>query len=435
MKKGERIRAEWNFPPKTKDVFFDDFSEGVRGDVWRALHEKWKSQKNNGYSDDNCMYTTDPEKVKAEGGTGGLVIIRSIGDFADDSARKRQGGGIVTKRLFGPGRYEVRMKVVPRVGQCSAAWTYFNDWAPTLKERKYSEIDIEAPHGGDYRVYSGTTYENYLNGEERISRSETIETPPLNDGKWHVLAFEWRTDKERGDEGIVWYRDGLPVLRIDEAVPRYTATFWIASLFQDAIVWLGNPQFETAYMYIDWVKITEYEDPILQGNAERESLSPYHGRDLSDFAVPHTDYIANGNFSQPAVVESFKGRRIASWELRGGAEIVDGKLTLPPCGMAMQTVTAQYCGYAFEAEALAEVEEGEIEIVLECLEGKANCEEPQLKKCGECSERLVFRKGDVAKKKTFHVGIEETEHVRIKISADGSSRGRLVRVSMKMVDG
>lgn len=429
------ISSVWNFPPKIKNIFYDDFSKGIRKDVWRTLHEKWKSQKNNGYSDDNCMYTTDLEKVRAEGGTGGLVVIRSNGDFVADPERKRQGGGIVTKRLFGAGRYEVRLKVVPRVGQCSAAWTYFNDWAPTLAERKYSEIDIEAPHGGDYRKYSGTTYENYVSGDERISRSAEIDTTPLNDGKWHVLGFEWRTDKEHGDEGIVWYQDRVPVLRINEAIPHYTATFWIASLFQDAIAWLGDPQFETAYMYVDWVKISEYDDPILPGNAEKESVSPYHGRDLGDSPVPHTDYISNGRFSKPAVVENFKGRKISSWELSGGAEIIDKKLILPPNGVATQTITAQYCGYAFELEADAEVEEGEIEIRLECLVGKANCEEPQLERCGECCEKLVIREGDAAKKNIFRINIKETEHIRVRLSADGKSKGKISSISMKLVGG
>ena len=158
----EKTISGWNFPPEIKSVFYDDFSSGIRTDVWRALNEKWQSQKNNGYSNDNCLFTVDPEKVKAAGATGGLVIIRSNGDFSDDPERKRQGGGLVTKRLFGAGLYEVRLKVVPRVGQCSAAWTYYNNWSQNYAEREYSEIDIEAPHGGDYRKYSGTTYKNYM---------------------------------------------------------------------------------------------------------------------------------------------------------------------------------------------------------------------------------------------------------------------------------
>jgi|GEM_PF-5117580 len=209
---------EWNKPPKIKEVFFDDFSQGIRPHVWRALNERWKSQKNNGYSQDNCLYTNDPEQVRKHGATGGLVVICSNGDFAQEADRKRQGGGIVTKRLFGPGKYEVRMKVVPRVGQCSAIWTYFNNWSDSMETLKYSEIDLEAPYGGDYRACTGTTYEKYLNAENKISSSQVIKTAPLNDGRWHVLAFEWRTDEENGDCGVVWYIDGKRVLRIDEAV-------------------------------------------------------------------------------------------------------------------------------------------------------------------------------------------------------------------------
>ena len=198
-------QKRWNRPPQIKRIFFDDFSEGVRTEVWRALNEKWSSQHNNGYSEDNCLYTADPASVAAEGAHGGLVIIRSNGDFSAEEGRKRQGGGIVTKELFGPGLYETRVKAVPRAGQCSAMWTYYNNWAPKAEERRYSEIDVELPHGGDYRRWSGTTYENYMSGDEMVSRSEVIYSrSPLNDGKWHTLAFEWRTDAANGDEAVVW---------------------------------------------------------------------------------------------------------------------------------------------------------------------------------------------------------------------------------------
>lgn len=179
-------------------------------------------------------------------------------------------------------------------------WTYYNNWAPKAEERRYSEIDVELPHGGDYRRWSGTTYKNYMSGDEMVSRSEVVYSPsPLNDGKWHTLAFEWRTDAANGDEAVVWYQDGREVLRLCEAVPHYTATFWVASLFQDAIAWLGDPQFETAYMYVDWVKITEYTDPVQPGNAEKESGFSFTGKNIGTSPVPKTDYLANAFSAVP----------------------------------------------------------------------------------------------------------------------------------------
>ena len=432
MKKQE-IYSGWNHSPKVKSIFYDDFSSGIRTEVWRALNEKWQSQKNNGYSNDNCLFSTNRENVEAEGASGGIVVIRSNGDFTTDPQRKRQGGGIVTKQLFGAGLYEVRLKVVPRVGQCSAAWTYYNSWSPIYEERRYSEIDIEAPHGGDYRKYSGTTYENYMSSAQQISRSEQIQTQPLNDGKWHVLAFEWRTDKENGDVGVVWYQDGKPVLRIEEAVPYYTATFWIGSLFQDSIAWLGDPQFEDAYMYVDWVKITEYDDPVLPGNAEKESKLAYCGNSLDDNPIPKNNYISNSNFSQPVTVKNYKGRDITSWELSQNAVIKDGKLCFDGKGRACQIITAQYVNYCFELECDANVEEGEVTIVLEYLKGKANCENPELEVIGICENKLTITNGKAVKKARFTVTEQETEHLRVKILTDDGGRACIYSLKMTLV--
>lgn len=403
--------------PVIKDVFFDDFSQGVRTDVWRALNEKWKSQNNNGYSEENCMYTTDPEAVAAEGATGGLVILASNGDFAREEGRKRQGGGIVTKRLFGAGKYEVRMKAVPRAGQCSACWTYFNDWSPDYTQRKYSEIDIEMPHGGDFRRYSGTTYENYIDDSRKNCESEVISCAPLNDGKWHVFAFEWRTAGEDG-ESVTWLLDGVPRLKILRAVPHYTATFWIASLFQDAIAWLGDPLFERAYLYLDWVRITEYDEPCLPGNAEAESKSNYRGIDLGKKPVPHTNYLANGDFSQPATVKNFKGRTISSWELSDGAEIYDGKLKLKAGASASQTVTSQYAGYSFELTAGVETTAESLIVCVEFLKGAANRIDPELTRTDFREYKIAVRERAAAIRFTVPEG--ESEHLRITLKANGS---------------
>ncbi len=418
---------KWNKQPVVKSVFFDDFSQGIRTDVWRALNERWKSQKNNGYSQDNCMFSTNPKHVSQLGATGGVVIIKSNGDFSPNADTKRQGGGIVTKQLFGAGKYEARLKVVPRVGQCSAIWTYYNNWNPEWDKLQYSEIDLESPYGGDYRHWTGTTYEKFLNGENKICQSQDVQTLPLNDGKWHVLCFEWRTDKQNDDVGIIWYLDDKPILRIDEAVPEYTATFWVASLFQDAVAWLGDPLFQEAYMYIDWVRITEYTDACLDGSAEKESKLNFVGIDLCDEVIPQTNYLANANFTEPAMVLSYKGRQITSWNIANGS-IVGGNLLLDS-GKASQTIYAQYDGYVFNFELQGQTD-GEVFVYLEYLNGKANMVDPTLTVVGK-SHNLTLQKGQNCLCGELAVDCSQTDHIRLVIESVGQSTIQCVKLTLK----
>jgi beta-glucanase (GH16 family) len=406
---------EWNKAPIVKEVFFDDFSQGIRSNVWRALNEHWKSQKNNGYSQDNCMYTTDSNQVSAHGATGGLVVICSNGDFAADVGQKRQGGGIVTKQLFGPGKYEVRMKVVPRVGQCSAIWTYFNNWADSIEALKYSEIDLETPYGGDYRHWTGTTYEKYFDTDNKICSSQAVDTIPLNDGQWHVMSFEWRTDEENGDCGVIWYFNGKKVLRINEAVPKYTATFWVASLFQDAIAWLGDPLFEKAYMYIDWVRITQYSDPCLDGNADKESQLCFTGIDLGNKPVPQTNYIANSDFSFPAQTTSFKGREIFSWKIHGGL-IKDNQLSLKD-GKAEQTIYAQYVNFQYKLKLTGKTN-GKVLVYFQFLSGQANKIDPDFQVVGQ-SNVLQMDSSSNTLQGVLKIDHQQTEHIKLVIECVG----------------
>lgn len=151
----------WNKDPVVSKVFFDDFSNGVRSDVWQAKNETWGAN-NHGVSSNNVFYSTNRAKVAAAGAEGGIVVLRSFGDLQQDENLRRQGSALTSRDTFGPGKYEVRMKVLPRLGQCTAAWTYYNGGGTTREDNVYSEIDIEMPMRGDYRVWSGTSYERFV---------------------------------------------------------------------------------------------------------------------------------------------------------------------------------------------------------------------------------------------------------------------------------
>ena len=207
------------------------------------------------------------------GATGGIAVLRSYGDLQQDPSKRRQGSALITRQTFGPGKFEVRMKVLPRLGQCTAFWTYYSNGGKTPETIKYSEIDIEMPMEGSYRKWSGTSYERFIDwnilADRQTVMADELTDGGLNDGQWHTYAFEWRTDAENGDRGVVWYRDGVKMGEAREFVPMYKAALWVGNWFPPDKSWVGVPDFEEAYMYVDWIRVTEYEDPVEEGGGRQ----------------------------------------------------------------------------------------------------------------------------------------------------------------------
>ena len=165
----------WNADPVVKSVFYDDFSNGLVSDKWTSTDNGWGAN-NNGVSSKNVMYSTNKERVESEGASGGIVVLKTTGDYAEDKNKRRQGSVIITRNAYGAGKYEVRLRVLPREGQCTALWTYWNGTpnATKLEDSKYSEIDIELPEKGDFRQMSGTTYEKYVDKKNMNQSSAKI---------------------------------------------------------------------------------------------------------------------------------------------------------------------------------------------------------------------------------------------------------------------
>lgn len=335
----------WNIAPKVKSVFYDDFSNGVRSDVWKACNETWGAN-NHGTSPDNVFYSTNRSKVAAAGAEGGIVAMRSRGDLQANANLRRQGAAIITRDTFGPGKYEVRMKILPRLGQCTAAWTYYNGGGTTREDNVYSEIDIEMPMRGDYRIWSGTSYQYFVDWNILADRTTVnVENGGgLNDGQWHTYAFEWRTDAANGDRGVVWYRDGVKIAEAREFVPEYKAAFWIGNWFPDDLSWVGRPNFEEAYMFVDWVRITEYEDPSKPGGGGGPGGGSAVNLNAND--IPVNNYIANGSFA--AQSDSVLGWESAN---ENPFTFANGKATINGGKRVTQMINAQYAGYSFRLNA------------------------------------------------------------------------------------
>jgi hypothetical protein len=416
----------WNKDPVVTGVFYDDFSDGVRASHYSSSSSGWGVGPNetpNYMNPNNIYFSTNKEKVEAMGATGGIVVMQVNGDLYPVANRRREGTCLITRKAFGPGLYEVRFKPVPRLGQVTALWTYWNGGGSTLETNKYSEIDIEMPNKADYKQWAGTVYKKYISSSLMEQGTSAVkEEYALNDGRWHTMAFEWRTDEENGDSAIQYYMDGVPTLRITGFTPTYTATFWMGSWFPDNPGWVGIPDFETAYMYIDWVRITSYDDPISVGAGGDFGTQPgYIGNDLGDADIPQNDYIANGSFTRGDDAEG----TVVGWNAGVPGESLqreDGKLLLSGGKQAYQVISAQYMNTEFSLTATIDVS------------GSGKCKMYILEYFGTVrmakSQEIEFTAGEATKTLTYKLTNSKTSNIRVVIETESGVTAKVSNVKM-----
>ena len=412
----------WNSAPNVVGTFFEDFSNGVDTSVWEVSSQKWGSGV--GASPNNVFYSKDADIAAAEGcESGGIVAMRTFGDYKEEETLRRQGAVLVTREAFGPGKFEVRLKVVPRLGQCTAMWTYWNGGGNTIETNRYSEIDIEMPMNSDYRRWSGTTYKYFYDWSVLAERgTATVEkSDGVNDGQWHVWAFEWRTDDENGDNAVVWYLDGKKMFEIREYTPEYTASFWIGNWFPGDLGWVGVPNFEEAYMYIDWVRVTQYDDPVKTGLVRNET-SGGTATDLGSNPIPKNQYVANSSFGQVS------GGNYVAWDKTG--TVTGGgfhPVAISPQSKLTQIITAQYPGYSFDLKVDGRVTagEGNLKVYVQYMFGSV---------ARGKSEELIFGEGAFSEKTlsfTIPKTINSTD-IRIVLETEAGTTAEVRKVEMYM---
>ena len=420
----------WNSEPVVTETFFDDFENGIDGTKWTSTNTGW-GENNNGVSTDNVMYSTNKEKVEAEGATGGIVVLKATGDYAANKNEKREGAVLITRDDYGAGKYEVRMKVLPREGQCTAIWTYFNGTpnATDLEDSKYSEIDIELPEGGDFREMSATTYEKYIDktNMNQTSSHFTLEEKgldfiSLNDGDWHTFAFEWRTDDD-GERGIIWYIDDVPVVKYTTDVPVYTAPLWIGTHFPDNPSWLGVPNFETAYMYIDWVRITSYDEETI--DESNGSEGDFTFTDLGNADIPQNNFISNGTFDQGTESSAVAWSADRNSTIVRGSENYVNYLQVNPGNTIYQEIDNQYKGHTLQLVVNAKITggSGTLHVYLEEMYGGILSQ--------GTSEEIEFRHTISGEKTlTYQIRDDDTDSIRVVFKTDEGTTAQITSVEL-----
>lgn len=279
---------------------FDDFVGGVSFDRWAIGNGAWGSG-NGGVVPKNVSYSED-----------GVLILRGNGlYYAGDDVKgvgalkdgRNTGAALISKFKTAPGRYETKMKVLPRLGACTALWTFAN--RPTASGvNDNHEIDIELPGGKTSGIVSfknvlNTNYitEQYFSSQD-VNLKEAFSAPEetfLNDGRWHTFGFDWYTNPGR----VLYFVDGRVTAQSDVFVPTLQTHIWLGNWFPNNSGFVGQSLFETDYMYVDWFKYLPFDssqsfeacDPGITVETAPASLYP-----TSPAAYPEINKASDGDF-------------------------------------------------------------------------------------------------------------------------------------------
>lgn len=339
------------------NAFFDNFKTGVSQTKWLLSNQAWGGAPNNGgCAPANINYTADSTLIIGANGDYYTGSIRGPGN----STGIRTGGAIITQDQFGPGSYEVRMKMMPRIGACNAIWTYYYE-----NDNVNHEIDIEAPgsHNGEYSLentlytswtgVSGGQYNTTYNANSNFGLGAN------NDGNWHTYRFDWQTNPKRVD----WYIDEVLVNSTTANVPTYWARFWVGVWFPNA--WCGTPDFERDYMLVDWVRITPFDST---GSTNKAMSKPSSGNSssypTSPVALPLNNLISTPGFEGAA----------AAWTVSSTAAIDSSNalsgtksMKITNGGTATQIINGVYANFNLNFSGYAKASGGSATIKIEYL--------------------------------------------------------------------
>ena len=274
-----------------EDIFFEDFS-GTRLDPakWRIAEKNWGG-----------TVTEDGRTVDYNGGViaenvavrGGELVLTGLGnDYAGDlrgiardgSRRKdgkRCGGAIATADYFASGSYEIRARIAPELGCCSAMWTfeYEEDYSGDTLTVTNHEIDIEFPgrDADDAFSLSHALCTTWVTEEDYLTRS--VPCGDQADGAYHTYRFDWHTGSDTETPRVEYYFDDVLTYTSYDHIPTNESRLWLGLWFPR--YWAGTPDFETTAFYIDYVKITPFHE---EGDTMQHESYPDHG-----WATPAAD--------------------------------------------------------------------------------------------------------------------------------------------------
>ena len=280
----------------TSNIFYDDFDSGISSSNWYISKRVWGENAEYGRYNGGVR----PENVFVE---NGVVTLRALGNqyaekgvtgFSTHTDGSCTGAALVYKGNANPGRYEVRMKISPRVGVCSAFWTYNEDG-----NGKNHEIDIELPfkNANNNNTFKNVVFTNYI-GETNYQQTSQELATALNDDSYHTYAFDWYYSSSH--KVIRYYIDGVLYAEHSNAskMPHITSRLWLGCWIPNNVDFVGLPDFDKSYMDIDYVKYSPFLSQVHDaGSAGSPGGAASAGEYPSSGLNEQRNYFPNGTFN------------------------------------------------------------------------------------------------------------------------------------------
>ncbi len=258
-------------PDAASDAFYDDFGGDTLDTAkWTVAERNWGGtvtedgvtrDYNGGVIAENVAVRDGRLILTGLGNayTGGLRGINRDGSRRDDG--KRCGGAVFTKEYFGSGSYEIRARIAPEYGCCSAMWTfeYEEHYSGGKTEIVNHEIDIEFPgrDKNDRLSLSHALCTTWVTEDDSSSRS--VGCKDQADGKFHTYRFDWHTGSDSETPRVDYYFDGKLTYTSYDCIPTNESRFWLGLWFPKG--WAGTPDFAQTVFEVDYVKIIPFHEP------------------------------------------------------------------------------------------------------------------------------------------------------------------------------
>lgn len=314
-----------------EEVFFDDFSgNSLDRDKWLIAQKAWGGQ-NAGVIPENVSVADGRLILEGHGDlyTGTQKGVTRDGTYINQTTRV--GGAIATREYYGSGSYEVRAKVAPELGACSAIWTFeYEEYYKGEEGYKGTgsyyavnhEIDIEMPgrpassHVNQSFNYAlCNTWEGEKGGEYTTNYTDI--GYPQNDGQFHTYRFDWHTGDADQTKRVEFYFDGNLVYTSYKNIPTNEGRLWIGLWFPNG--WAGSPAFDTTQFEVDYVKIVPFHEAGDTPQHETYGRTGWASDTIYEADVVTSDnLLLNGDFAAGT----------EGWDLSGGAQVADGRAIL-----------------------------------------------------------------------------------------------------------